>query len=417
MPDVNKLQRDLNHLLKGTMRESDEVILLKDGAELLPDYASVEPGALLYETYEVWKRLASGHTFNHLHETLKKLNKPQEPIQSLQHKLRGRLSITLPEAEDLLRAMFTDWSGPRRRFLQRDPKGTAKEVAAVLFGPIFGQERQEIRIAESPGINAGRFMGRQRRAKARAIVFPVIEQAMYGDSPTSSLYGSLLTLLQLLGRTESEHKRKQPDDQPEVPHIVYALRSKRDDDGEDYARYLYERSLLSALFALVRVAAAKEWKLMHHADARIAQFPCWAEPAENSLAKRMSVWILPSEKGTDIVPYTVPERWRRDVMPGGFEKWGFLAVRKQNGDLSFWKFRKSDRAFSAIPSEDRVQRGSPMVAAYRALIDAVENNERTSETVPGECWSADDFIGGKDLAVLEAKSAATVAGQGDQPWQ
>ena len=154
----------------------------------------------MHEVHEAWKRQDRTHTFQGLVQKLKGLSGTgQQSIQSLQHKLKGRLSITHPEARDLLKAMFNSWRSPEPQDLKPllSSAEKAEKVVDVMFGPIYGIERDEVRIVESPGMNTAQFMEQQRNAAA--IVFPVDEQAMYGDDPTAAIYGTLLSLAQLLG--------------------------------------------------------------------------------------------------------------------------------------------------------------------------------------------------------------------------
>ena len=94
------------------------------------------------------------------------------------------------------------------------------------------------------------------------------------------------------------------------------------------------------------------------------------------------------------MPNYVPERWKqKDGMPGGFKEWGFLTVKDKDkeqdkkdkgekdgemkgGELRFWRFRKSDGAFSPLPPLKTVRGVGGMDNAYRALIKAaVEKQE------------------------------------------
>ena len=400
MTDTSTLDGDLQKILNSTTGE-------KDGAELLPADASVEPGALLHRVHEAWKRQDSKHTFQGLVQKLKDPSgTDQQSIQSLQHKLKGRLSTTHPEARDLLKAMFKSSWSPGAHWSTETADEAAKKVADVMFGPIYGIGREEVRIVESPGMNTAKFMEEQR--KATAVVFPVDEQAMYGEDPTDKLYGTLVSLAQLLGKEPDDPTKKEPD---ELPYVIYVFRPRKRVYGEDYARYLYERSSLAALFSLVRVAAENKWDLMP-LGADIRFFPRWKAESDKSpgLAQRLCVWILPSEEGTDIMPYFVPERWKqKDGMRGGFEEWGFLAVM-QKGELCFWKFRKSDGAFSKLPELKTVREGGGMVAAYRALIGAVKKKRPDDPSVPGKCWSAAHFIQGRDLELELEKTPQETAG-------
>ena len=352
---------------------------VRDGEALLPDYASVEPGALLHKIYEVWKRQPGGRERAHSFANLNTWT--PGTIASLQHKLKGRLPIEREDdAQHLLTAMLTHWSdqGPHPA-LHSNVSQFAHDLTGVLFGPIYGIKRKNIRIVESPGINTATFM-EKRKADASTVVFPVLDRAMFGADPVSTLAGTRLSLARYLARSDSES----PSD---GGRVIYALRSELPDAGLNYVRYLHERSFLATEFRLLQITADAQWPLEHVNK----KFPCWS-----NLQRQLWVYIVPSDERTDIVPDRVPAEWKDEVV-GGFDKFGFVVVEKKEDNkdapLEYWKYLKENGAFSQIKRQQH-----KMVTAHRGLIETVTRlaGERNVKEGP-KVWSAQDVLNGEDL--------------------
>lgn len=358
-PRAEDLERDLKTLLKPNDAQ-------EDGSHLLPPYASAEPGALLHEMHEVWTRQGgrgdNAHSFAKLQEACR--------INSLQHKLKGRLPMEgkggREDARSLSKAMLEKWSADGQAFMELNAaavNAAAGRLAEVLFGPIYGLGRNEIRIVESPGMNAATFMKEQRALEgALAIVIPVTDRAMFGPDPADTLDGTRLSVAQYLGAG---------DDPKPPPMIIYALRSEPPNVTKDYVRYIYERSFLSTLFRLVQQTSEKGWKVKHVGK----QFPAWGD-----LERQLWVCVSPADRrADDIIPVRVPENWKDvvegEIGPGG--EFGLTIVcrgsrfrepaKVTDMTLEYWKYSKKDRAFSEIgrPADKHVEE------AYRALIKAV----------------------------------------------
>ena len=352
---AERLQSDLNTLLK-----DDEK---KDGAELLPSYASAEPGALLHEMHEVWTR--QGGTGEYAHSFAKL--KAACSINSLQHKLKGRLPIEDKDTEDvqsLLSAMLNNWGPDGRAFREDLDAKKKKRLAEILFGPIYGVPRREIRIVESPGINAAKFMEEQR-TRAKAIVIPVTDRAMFGRDPADTLDGTRLSVAQYLGEGKRDDAERSPgaENAPadSSPKIIYALRSEPPNITKDYVRYIYERSFLSTLFRLVQQTSGNGWEVEYTGK----RFPPW-----ENLERQLWVCVSPADRrADDIIPVRVPESWK-DVVEGGIGpggKFGLAVVCTNYMKLEYWKYSTHGQAFSKISQ----QADKHMEDAHRRLIQAV----------------------------------------------
>ena len=386
---AHQLNEDLKQLLNPPDEALAAAAAVEDGATLLPDYASVEPGALLHEICEVWKRQPSSGDAAHSFANLNKWTTGK--IASLQHKLKGRLPIESKEdARHLLEAMLRHWSeGQQHPTFKGNVSNVAQDITRMLFGPIYGVDRKKIWIVESPGINTAKFMKKMQAASA--IVFPVLDRAMFGADPVSTLAGTRLSLARYLARS---------DRQKSGGRVIYALRSEPPDKGLNYVRYLYERSFLATEFRLLQITADK-WELEHVGS----KLPQWS-------ALRNQLWVCISHSGarTDIIPDRVPADWKDVEELGGFDKCGFVVVsNEEEKPLEYWKYMKDNGAFSQIKRQQH-----KMIAAHRSLIQAVnlaadkceENAENAEngyiEKKPENLkeWilvSAEAFLDGKDL--------------------
>lgn len=360
-----------------------------DGAEVLSgpaEDASVEPGWLLHEMYEVWKRKRGPRGEAH---TFKNLNRWTNRIPSLHHKLKGRLSFRRDEedAQQLLAVMLEHWSGndAHPALGKEKPAAAAERIARVLFGPIYGIERKEIRMVKSPGINTATFMRKQRK-KAEAILIPVIDRALFGSDPTNTLAGTRLSVAMYLGKNDEEADTS--------GHLIYLLKSDRATVGLNYVRYLYERSFLAILFQLLKITSQEGWEIELYPGSK-RKLPEW-----DNLKLRLWVCVSPSgERVDDYIPEKVPAVWNSDIKSlhtdsgSGF----FVVLPMEHGEreLRYWKYRRDNGAVSDIKKPE-----TAMVDAHKKLIQVVLNKAKEKNGDSSSGWtvmSAEDFLKGRDL--------------------
>ena len=337
-----------------------------DGALVLPMDASVEPGTLLYKIHRAWTRQAGD---SQSRRTFKKLNEySRQRIPSLQHKLKGRISISAEETETLLRAFLGNWgqegdanNGQHPVLAETgfDLDQAAEAIRAFMFGPIYGVSRVEVRIVPSPGINTATFM-REKVTDRSVLLLPITDRAMWGENPVTMLYGTRLSLAYAFQRTNPQ----------DCPYIIYAIRPESCDESKDYVKYVYHRSLLATLFQLLKIGAEGGWAL-HDTGTVQLRFPDW-----NVLQRRLWVCIAPPNlRVVDTIPDRVPADW--DELDGlsskrlSFDEFGFVVVTSEKDariDQRYYRYLKSNGAFSRI--DDRLIRPT-MREAHKKIVYAV----------------------------------------------
>jgi hypothetical protein len=394
-------------LMEDLVRHIEAASPSADGAQVLPPELHVEPGAFVWALHEAWAAHTIGdkelaHSYRNLEKWLsdKKTNVP-----SLHHKLKGRYPLSKGETEGLITVLLTYWKVSNKKnhvaAVEHAP-ATASKITNILFGPINTFTRKEIYVLPSPGIDGSEFLRRHR--SNTAIIIPVKGRALFGPNPVFAINGALFSLRRALSGAGS------------TVSMVWLLSGQILREGDEFVRYLYDRSFLTTLLQLVRVYAQLELKTP---DA----LPL---PSVVELANRLFVCVyaphaIPkSELRSDIAARelqpkdfvldsdSLPMRWELEGEKSDLLTTHSITVCASDTHLHYWV---NEREGTRIAFREVV--GSPtdhVEQAHRLVVSALIERRSSSKKKPATerlrslGWlflPAADFLAGADLRIAD----------------